>query len=151
MITLIKLIKSDQQLVKYDDIFNEEWTDDELLSHITEITIPSSVEFLQPTDIITESPPLSNCKKFICQHTKIKTIESLPKCEILICNDNQLELLPELFNCKYLNCDNNKLKLLPELPNCEYISCQYNQLTNIVNLNKCHNLKCNNNNLKRLR
>lgn len=134
MANLIELIKTYHILNSWIDIeFNEpydkNWTDEELLSHIIEL-------YCCYQDLIT-LPNLPNCKKLSCYNNKLKSLPELPKCEELNCECNYLTSLPNLPSCKELFCSFNRLTSLPNLPNCKSLDARCNRLQIISYLPIC--------------
>ena len=79
---LIDLLRTRQCKVKYDEEYNDKWTDKELLFHIIGLD---------------------------CSDQRLTSLPELPQCQKLWCKNNQLTSLPELPQCQYLSCQNNQL------------------------------------------
>lgn len=156
--------------ITFDIGYDSQWSDDELLSHIVELSWRSQN--------LTTLPPLPLCKTLFCDHNQLTTLSSLPLCQTLFCNHNQLTTLgsplpsgcsltggePSLSQseglpqCQDLSCERNQLTTLPSLPLCRYLSCEMNQLTTLGSSNGgelpllplCQILFCRNNQLTTL-
>jgi len=141
MLSLLRSQKNHphQYYAIYDQPYNDQWTDEELLSHIIELDCSwSGINYL---------PFLPQCVKLSCQGNSLAELPELPKCVELICYRNQLKYLPDLANCLELVCSDNQLISLPKLSQCIYLDCSHNQLTSLPELNQCQYLYCRNNKL----
>ena len=94
---LISSLRSQPFNVEFDIKYDQEWTDEELLSHIIYLN---------------------------CAHRQLTNLPDLPNCKVLHCSNNKLTDLPNLSNCKKLHCSYNRLINLPNLPNCKILDCQ---------------------------
>ena len=115
-----QLLKEGQFLVKYDEEYNNEWTDIEISNHIIQL---------------------------YCSFNKLTTLPELLNVQTLYCSFNKLTTLPELPFVKELYCSNNQLIELNRMPNVQILSCEFNQLTNLNQVPQVKTLYCWNNNL----
>jgi Leucine-rich repeat (LRR) protein len=136
---LITLLRENKCKVEYDEEFNPNWSDEELLSHVIKLDCSENQ--------LTTLPDLPNCQILTCHNNQLTILPDLPNCEELFCGFNQLTALPDLPKCIRLYCDRNRLHRLPDLPCCKILRCAKNQLTSLPKLPNCEGLNCSNNNL----
>ena len=156
--SLIALLRERDYRATFDQKFDLEWSDDQLLSHIIALdcggcqltilpNLPNCRRLCCERNQLATLPDLSNCQELYCDNNRLTTLPDLPNCQILTCNNNQLTTLPDLPNCRSLYCSRNHLTDLPNLPNCEKLTCDNNRLTTLPGLPNCRELHCSKNQL----
>ncbi len=93
--------------VLYSQLFNENWTDQNLI----------------------ESIVILDCHGD--GFTKISSLPDLPNCRFLNCSKNALTSLPRLDACEVIDCSNNELQEIRLLPSCKVLSCYSNPLVSL--------------------
>lgn len=155
---LAELLRKGRLRVKYDKKYNEQWSDEELFKHITELycshndltklpDLPICEKLYCHGNCLTQLPELPECLILHCDNNLITNIPNLPRCHTLNCSLNKIDHLPKLPLCKRLYCNNNQLIQLPDLPNCEVLDCSSNNLKQLPELPYCQTLDCWNNKL----
>jgi hypothetical protein len=156
--SLIALLRKEEWRATYDEEFNPNWSDEELLSHIIKLRcnhcqltslpdLPNCQILHCHSNLLTTLPNLPNCQRLFCQDNQLTTLSGLPNCQVIYCYGNQFDSLSNIPNCTHLYCSYNRLRTITNLPNCITLSCMNNQLTTLPDLPNCLWLRCGDNQL----